>query len=592
MLTLRLEPQSVRKERALSFEYSHLPRDYPRQFLPSKIDLTDLPRLKELFHNLQSRAVRSGSDLEKWLKDESELASALAEEQSIRYARMTCQTDDAAREKDYLLFVENVEPEAKIGFSRLDRKYLDTPARKNLPREQYFVLDRKVENNVALFREENVELEKEETKLSQSFQKITGAMTVLYEGQERTMQQMGRFLEEPDRIVREKTWQLSESRRQKDRDTLNHVYDQLISLRQRIAKNAGFDNYRDYIFRKKERFDYTPEDCFRYHEAVEQHIVPLIHELDKERKNGLGVEPLRPWDLAVDPKGRPALRPFKTSSELVQGCINVFDKVNPDFAAKLKKMASLNLLDLESRKGKAPGGYNMELAEVRLPFVFMNSVGRDGDVWTLLHEAGHAFHVFAVRDKGLPYQYRAENVPLEIAEVASQAMEIIGGEHLEGTFYSKADAARSKREHLASIVKLLAWIATIDAFQHWIYTNPSHTREERQDQWVKLRKRFGGAESWNGYEGFLQSQWQRQLHLFEVPFYYIEYGIAFMGALGLWTRYLKDPRAAISAYQRALALGGSKPLPELFKAAELPFDFGPRTIEPYAKELHDVLVQR
>jgi oligoendopeptidase F len=592
MLTLRLEPQfPLRRERALSFEYSHLPREYPRHFLPSKIDLTDVARLKELFHNLQNRTINSGSDLEKWLKDESELASALAEEQSIRYARMTCQTDDSAREKDYLFFVENIEPEAKIGFSQLDRKYLGTPARKNLPNEQYFVLNRKMENNVALFREENVELEKEETKLAQTFQKITGAMTVLYEGQERTMQQMGRFLEEPDQSIREKTWLLSESRRQKDRDTLNHVYDQLIALRQRIAENAGFDNYRDYIFRKRERFDYTAEDCFHYHEAVEQHIVPLIRELDKERKKGLGVEPLRPWDLAVDPKGRPALRPFKTSSELIQGCVKVFEKINPDFATKLKRMASLNLLDLESRKGKAPGGYNMELAEIRLPFVFMNAVGRDGDVWTLLHESGHAFHVFAVRDKGLPYQYRAENVPLEIAEVASQAMEIIGGEHLEGTFYNKEDAARSKREHLASILKLLAWIATIDAFQHWIYTNSSHTREERQAQWLNLRKRFGGAESWNGYEEFLQSQWQRQLHLFEVPFYYIEYGIAFMGALGLWTRYRKDPKAAISAYQRALALGGSKPLPELFKAAELPFDFGPRTIQPYAKELHDVLAQ-
>jgi len=289
----------------LSFEYSHLPHEYPRQFLPSTIDLTNLSRLKDLFHDLQNRPVNSASDLEKWLRDESELASALSEEQSIRYARMTCQTDDPAREKDYLLFIENVEPEAKMGFSQLDRKYLDTPARKTLPQQQYFVLDRKMENNVALFREENVELEKEETKLAQSFQKTTGAMTVLYEGQERTMQQMGRFLEEPDRTVRQKTWLLAESRRQKDRDALNQIYDQLIALRQRIAENAGFDNYRDYIFRKKERFDYTPEDCFRYHEAVEQHIVPLIHELDKERKKGLGVEPLRPWDLAVDPKGRP-----------------------------------------------------------------------------------------------------------------------------------------------------------------------------------------------------------------------------------------------------------------------------------------------
>ena len=575
----------------MSFDYSHLPREYPRQFLPSKIDLTDLTRLKELFHNLQNRPVHSASDLEKWLKDESELASALAEEQSIRYARMTSQTDDPAREKDYLLFIENVEPEAKIGFSQLDRKYLATPARKSLPQQQYFVLDRKRENNVALFREENVELEKEETKLAQSFQKLTGAMTVLYEAQERTMQQMGRFLEEPDRSVREKTWLLAESRRQKDRDTLDQIYEELIALRQRIAKNAGFDNYRDYIFRKKERFDYTPEDCFHYHEAVEQYIVPLIHELDKERKKGLRVEPLRPWDLAVDPKGRPALRPFKTASELVQGCVKVFDKVNSQFATELRRMTSLNLLDLDSRKGKAPGGYNMELSEVRLPFVFMNAVGRDGDVWTLLHESGHAFHVFAMRDKGFPFQYRSENVPLEIAEVASQAMEIIGGEHLEGTFYNNEDAARSRREHLASIVKLLAWIATIDAFQHWIYTHQGHSREDRQDEWVKLRKRFGGAESWDGYQEFLRSQWQRQLHLFEVPFYYIEYGIAFMGALGLWTRYRKDPRAAISAYQHALALGGSKPLPELFKTAELPFDFGPRTIEPYAKELRDVLVQ-
>jgi len=576
----------------LSFDYSSLPREYPRQFLPSKIDLTDLNRLKELFRNLQNRTIHSAVDLEKWLGDESELASALAEEQSIRYARMTCQTDDPARERDYLFYIENVEPEAKIGFSQLDRKYLGTPARKSLPQGEYFVLDRKRENNVALFREENVELEKEETKLAQSFQKITGAMTVIYDGQERTMQQMGRFLEEPDRNIREKTWLLSESRRQKDRDTLNQVYDQLIALRQRIAENAGFDNYRDYIFRKKERFDYTPEDCFHYHEAVEKYIVPLIHELDRERSQGLRIEPIRPWDLAVDPKGRPALRPFKTASELVGGCVKVFDNVNPKFATELRRLASLNLLDLDSRKGKAPGGYNMELSEIRLPFVFMNAVGRDGDVWTLLHESGHAFHVFAMRDKGFPYQYRSENVPLEIAEVASQAMEIIGGEHLEGTFYSKEDAARSKREHLGSIVKLLAWIATIDAFQHWIYTHQGHSREDRQDHWVKLRKRFGGAESWGGNEEALRSQWQRQLHLFEVPFYYIEYGIAFMGALGLWTLYRKDPRAAISAYQQVLALGGSKPLPELFKTAGLPFDFGPKTIEPYAKELRDVLVQR
>ena len=574
----------------MSFNYASLPREYPRQFLPSNIDLTDLPKLKGLFHDLENRPVRSATDLERWLKDESELASALSEEQSIRYARMTCQTDDPAREKDYLFFVESIEPEAKVGLFHLDQKYLRTPARKNLARDQYFVLDRKIENNVSLFREKNVELEKEETKLAQSFQKIAGAMMVQYDGQERTMQQMARYLEETDRNVREKTWLLTEQRRAKDRVSLDEIYDQLIALRQKVAKNAGFDNYRDYIFRKKERFDYTPEDCFSYHEAVEKFIVPLMYELDKERSLGLKVDQLRPWDLAVDPKGRPPLHPFKTAPELIEGCAKVFDNVNREFAVKLRRMANLNLLDLESRKGKAPGGYNMEMAEIRLPFIFMNSVGRDGDVWTLLHESGHAFHVFATRDKGFPYQYRSENIPLEIAEVASQAMEIIGGEHLEGTFYNKEDAARSKREHTASVVKLLAWIATIDSFQHWIYTHPGHTRDERRDQWLKIRKRFGGAESWTGYEDFQRSQWQRQLHLFEVPFYYIEYGIAFMGALGLWTRYRKDPKAAIAAYQRALALGASKPLPEIFKAADLPFDFGPKTIEPYARELRNDLL--
>jgi oligoendopeptidase F len=575
----------------LSFDYANLPREYPRRFLPAKIDLTDVSKLKELFHDLEDRSIGSPSDLEKWLRDESELASALSEEQSIRYVRMTCQTDDPAREKDYLYFVENVEPEAKLGFFHLDRKYLQTSARKSLSRDKYFVLDRKIDNNVVLFREKNVELEKEETKLAQSFQKTAGAMTVFYDGEERTLQQMGRFLEELDRGVREKTWLLSEQRRLKDRDALDQIYDQLIALRQKIAQNAGFDNYRDYIFRKKERFDYTPEDCFHYHEAVEKYIVPLMRQLDKERGQGLKVDPLRPWDLAVDPKGRPPLRPFSTAHELIAGCAKVFDKVNPEFASKLRRMASLNLLDLDSRKGKAPGGYNTEMAEIRLPFIFMNSVGRDGDVWTLLHESGHAFHVFLTRDKAFPYQYRADNIPLEIAEVASQAMEIIGGEHLEGTFYKKEDAARSRREHLASIVKLLAWIATIDAFQHWIYTNPNHTRQERQEQWIGLRKRFGGGETWKGFEDFQRSQWQRQLHLFEVPFYYIEYGIAFMGALGLWTRYRKDPKAAIAAYQRALELGASKPLPEIFKAAGLPFDFGPKTIEPYARELRDVLAE-
>ncbi len=573
----------------MSFEYSRLPHQYPRRFVPKEVDLADPVKLRELFGHLRKRPIGSKGDLERWLEDESELASAIAEEQTLRYIRMTCQTDNEAWEKAYLDFVERAEPEVKLGLFELDKKYLATRSRKELPQDKYFVLDRRRENSASLFREENVELEKEETKLGQSYQKITGATTVTYDGSEKTMQQMARYLEETDRGVRERTWKLAEERRLRDRDTLDELYDELLGLRARIARNAGFDNYRDYIFKKLARFDYTPENCFRYHEAVEKHIVPLMRLVDEERAEKLGESPLRPWDLLVDPEGKPPLRPFKTATELVEGCKKIFARMHSDFARDFGRMAELSLLDLESRKGKAPGGYNSELMEVRLPFIFMNGVGRDTDLRTILHESGHAFHVFATRNTNLHFLYRGEGVPTEFAEVASQAMELMAGEHLEGTFYDREGAKRSMREHLVDTVKLLAWVATIDAFQHWVYTHPGHSHEERREFWVKLKERFGGRESYEGYEDIWRSRWQRQLHLYLVPFYYIEYGIAMLGALGIWTRYRKDRKGAIESYRRSLWLGGSRPLPELFKTAGVPFDFGPGTVEPYARELGSIL---
>ncbi len=581
----------------MSLDFSLLPHDFPRKFLSQTVNLTNQESLGQVFDKLEKREIPTSGDLEGWLMDEAELAQALSQERTARYVRMTCQTDDAEREKAYLFFVENIEPLAKLRFSNLDKKFLSAPARKGLPHDRFFVLDRKRQNNDTLFRPANVELEKEEAKLAQAYEKTIGAMTTVYDGKERTMQQLAKYLDEVDRRVRQETWLLGEERRQKDREALDKLYDHLIQLRQKIAENAGFDNYRDYIFPKKERFDYTPQDCMRFHDAVEQYIVPLLKELDEERKKGLAVEPLRPFDMAVDPKNHPALRPFTTATELIQGCAKIFDRVDPEFGRKLRRMAELKLLDLDSRKGKAPGGYSYELAEARLPFIFMNAAGMDLDVWILLHEAGHAFQTFATREANLPYCYRAPALllegqgalPIEMAEVASQGMEIIGGEHLEGSFYTKEDAARSRREHFATIVTRLAWIATIDAFQHWVYTNPGHSHEEREEQWLKSRKRFGGLESWEGYENYQRSRWQRQLHLYNFPFYYIEYGISLLGALGLWTRYRKEPKAAIAAYKRALPLGGSRPLPELYKAADLPFDFGPNTVGPYARELKQVL---
>jgi oligoendopeptidase F len=574
----------------LSFNHSSLPRDYPRRFLPEKVDLADTTQLKKFFSQLLQKPSGSKAELEKWLDDESEFLSAVSEEGFVRHIRMTCQTDDPIMEKSYLDFVERVEPELKKMAFELDKKYLGSKARKELSPERFSVLDRRKENNVSLFREANVVVEKIDATLGQKYQKTAGAMTVTYDGAERTLQQMGKYLEEPDRSVREKTWLLVEERRFRDREVLNKLYDDMLSLRARIAANAGFGNYRDYMFRKLARFDYTPDDCFRFHEAVEKHIVPIIRELDERRKEKLGVDPLRPWDMLVDPDGREALKPFKNSKELVEKSERAFNKLDPWFAKSFKRMAGLNLLDLDSRKGKAPGGYDYELPEIRLPFIFMNSVGRDTDMRTMHHESGHAFHTFASRDANYHFLYRGECMPAEFAEVASQGMEFLAGEHLEGTFYIHEDAVRSKKEHLEDETRLFPWVATIDAFQHWVYTHPGHTVKEREDFWVELVDRFGGGESWNGYEHFLRSRWQRQLHLYQFPFYYIEYGISLLGAMGVWYNYRKNAKAGVEAYKKALSLGGSRPLPELFKAAGVPFDFGPKTVEPYAKELRSILL--
>ncbi len=565
-------------------ELHRLPQDHPRRFLPKELDLGRWEVLEPLFSELEERRLDSPATLERWLSDWSELEAALDEEGTIRYIRMTCQTDDPERERAYLQFIEEIEPKAKPRFQRLRERYVQSPARGALAGTTasfYYVLDRSIANRVALFREENVPLEKEEAKLAQQYQKIAGAMTVYFRGKERTLQQMARYLEEPERRIRRAAWELSEERRLQDRERLDEIYDELLALRERIARNAGFANYRDYAFRNRERFDYTPEDCLRFHQAVEEEIVPLMRELQLRRQKELGYKRLRPWDLLVDPSAHPPLRPFKTAEELLSGCEEIFSRVGAELGRDFRQLRELGLLDLESRKGKAPGAYSATLAEKRLPFIFANAVGRDDDLRTMLHESGHAFHALAAREQPL-HLYRGS--PAEFAEVASMGMELLGGEHLE-VFYRKEEALRSKREHLERIVRLLPWIATIDAFQHWIYTHPGHSRKERKEKWLELRRRFGGIEDWQGYEEALENQWQRQIHLFEYPFYYIEYGIAQLGALGIWRSAKTDRAGAVRAYREALALGGSRPLPKLFEAAGLKFDFSSGTVAGAARAL-------
>ncbi|MGI6454287.1 MAG: M3 family oligoendopeptidase [bacterium] len=562
-------------------------REFPRQFVPEEIDLGSWEAIQPLFDNLANREIRNPKELEQWLLDQSELSAVISEERALRYIAMTCDTENDAHEKAYLHYIENIDPRLKPYFHSMNEKYLACPYRANLSTSRYAVLNRKIEAEIEIYHEKNIPLETEDKKLSQRYQKICGAMTVEFDDREQTLPQMAKYLEETDRSRRQEAWEKVALRRLQDREHIDEIFDEQIKLRDQIALTAGFANYRDYAFKLYKRFDYTPEDCYRFHEAVEQLVVPLSRDIQEQRRELMHLERLRPWDTAVDPKGRPPLRPFESADQLCLGVERILSKVDMELRDQFVTMKDKGSLDLDSRKGKAPGGYQYSLDESRRPFIFMNAAGLHRDVETLLHESGHAFHCLASRHEPL-LEYR--DSPIEFAEVASMTMELFADDHLN-EFYSEEDAARAKRLHLEGIIQILPWIARIDAFQHWIYTNPNHTRRDRSQRWLELDKRFGGNLDWTGYESVRESLWQRQLHLFVHAFYYIEYGIAQLGALQLWHRYKQDKKAAIEGYRAGLALGGSEPLPKLFETAGAKFDFSAQTIQPLVQLLEEELAQ-
>jgi oligoendopeptidase F len=561
-----------------SLPFGSLPPYAARRLVPQTIDLGDWGQVAPLFARLASRAAecKSVGDLERWLVDWSELSAALDEESSRRYIAMTCHTDDPEAERAYLHFVEQVEPQIKPRQFKLEQLYLAHPLRTQLPKPRYEVFDRDTRVRVELFRPENVPLETEETKLGQQYQKLSGSLTVQFQGKERTLPQMAPFLEVTDRAARQEAWQLVANRRLQEADTFEDIFGRLVKLREQIAANAGFANYLEYAFRAKYRFDYSPEDCRRFHDAIETEVMPVLRELQRARRQQMNLPALRPWDLAVDPLSRPPLRPFQEVGQLLQNTQRIFDQLDGQLAGGFLQMQEKRLLDLANRKGKAPGGYQSTLNEARLPFIFMNAVGVQRDVETLLHEAGHAFHALATRGEDL-YYYR--HAPIEFCEVASMSMELLGNEFLE-EFYAPTEANRARRDHLEGIVKFFPWMASIDAFQHWIYTHPGHTSAERTAAWLELMHRFGDDVDWTGYERVRTNLWHRQLHLFLHPFYYVEYGIAQLGALQVWANSRRSRRQALEAYQRALALGGSRPLPELFTSAGCRFEFTAQTLKP------------
>ncbi len=548
-----------------------------RHFLPADFQLTDWEQLEPWFNDLLDRDISTKEKLEQWLKDQSELEAIVNEDACWRQIRMTCDNENKALEEAFNFFCLEIEPKIKPYSDALNKKLIASPLLNELDEEKYFTYLRSVRKSIELFREENIPLQAEMSVLQQQFGQISGAMLITVNGKEYTLQQAGKFLESQDRNLREEVYRKIQERRLEDKDKLAELYDKLIALRNQQAKNAGFENYRDYRFKELGRFDYSKDDCFKFHEAVKIHVLPLVNKIYRKKKEALGLDELRPWDLEAERQGVKALQPFKTGDELLEKSVACFKELRPFFADCLQKMKSLNHFDLESRKGKSPGGYNCPLAESGAPFIFMNAAGQMHDVTTMVHEGGHAVHSFLSHHLELA---GFKEYPMEIAEVASMAMELFSMDHWNSFFDNEEDLKRAKEHQLERVITIFPWIAVIDKFQHWVYEHPTHTHEERTVAWKAILNEFkDDVIDYSGLETYRSNAWQRQLHLFEVPFYYIEYGIAQLGAIGMWMQYKSNKEKALNNYCNALTLGGTKTLPELYKTAGLEFDFSPTKIK-------------
>ena len=552
-----------------------------RVFLPENLVITDWNSISSYFEDLAERPLQTSADLEKWLKDMSELEAVVSEDVSWRHIRMTCNTEDKKLQENFAYFMMEIQPMIQPYADRLNRKLIDSPLTSSLDKRKYFTYLRSVKKSIDLFREENIPIQSELSVLGQQFGAISGKMTITVKDQEYTLQQAMKFLENPDRVLREEVYRKVQERRLQDRDALNNLFTELIKRRDQIARNAGFDSFRDYKFVEMGRFDYTKEDCFRFHDSVKEYVLPLVEIINKYQQRKLGLENLRPWDLDAEPANQQPLNPFKTGDELLEKTVKCFSELRPFFAECLRTMKKMDRFDLESRIGKAPGGYNCPLAETGAPFIFMNAAGQIHDVTTMVHEGGHAVHSFLSHHLELS---AFKEYPMEIAEVASMAMELFSMENWQIYFQNPDDLRRAKIQQLERVITIFPWIATIDKFQHWVYENPGHNLEQRTANWFRIFNEFNSKSvDWSELETYQKNIWQKQLHLFEVPFYYIEYGIAQLGAIGLWMQFKKNKEQALDNYIHALSLGGTKTLPELYEAAGLKFDFS----GAYIKQLMD-----
>jgi oligoendopeptidase F len=550
-----------------------------RRFVSDSFDAADPQQAARLFDELEARHADTRSRLEDLVLDTQELAGCIDERFQLAYVDMTSDTTNEEFERAFLALVENVLPLVEERGFRLKRMVLESPAVGELD-DTYRIYLRDIRADVELFREENIPLLVEDQKLGQEYEKIAGGQEAEFRGERYTTTQIEKYFDAPDRETREGAWRARADAFLHDAEALDDLYDRMLEVRREIAQNAGFSNYRDYIFKKKKRFDYTPEDCLAYHRAVEKHVVPNVAKIWEERRVQLGLESLRPWDVnvrpndpVVDPEGRDPITPFESLEDLSNGCARIFSEVDGELGDFYREMQDLRLLDLENRPGKAPGAYMTSFADRRAPFILMNAIGTKSDVDTLLHEAGHAFHYCLARHQPLVSYHHTGH---EFSEVASMGMELLARPYL-GEFYNADDLRKILNDQIKSAVSFFPWNAMIDAFQHWVYTADENGREARKTKWADLERRYRPWTEWSGLEVYRDIVWQYP-HVFDSPFYYIEYGIAQLAAFRVWLNSLEDKARAVKSYKSALSLGGSRPLPELFKAAGAKFSLSEETI--------------
>jgi oligoendopeptidase F len=552
-----------------------------RNYLHKDLEITTFQDIKPYYDELLKRELNSPDQVWQWLLDRSELESVISEDMGWRYIKMNCQTDDKKLAEHFNTFVSEIDPDIALAANKLDKKFMDEQVQKHIDKARLFTVIRETKKELDLFREENVPLEAELQKMEQDFGQIASKMTVHYQNKELTLQEASNFLKDTNRNVREEVYHLINNRRLADTDTLNNLLSKQIKLRHQIALNAGFSNFRDYKFKSMGRFDYNVVDCYNFHSAVAHDVVPMNEDLFKIRKSKLKVDTLRPWDLDVDEELKAPLKPFDTVSDLIRKTVYCFRDLDLEFGIYLNEMDKMGYLNLDSRKHKAPGGFNYPLHESNVPFIFMNATGNLDDMVTMLHEGGHAIHAYLTAHLDLVH---FKEIPSEIAELASMSMELITMDYWHHFFDNEADLKRAKRTHLQNILSVLPWVAKIDKFQHFLYENPNHTHEERNKAWAEINKEFcGETVDFTGLEKYQQNIWQRQLHIFEVPFYYIEYGIAQLGAIAIWKNFKQDKKQALEQYKNALKMGYTSPIPEVYKAAGIKFDFS----DAYIQELMD-----